>query len=79
MKNKLKKYDDKYFDDSYFESGIPKSEKQVSYALATHMFDRDMLDLSEDTWNTFEKIKKIFGVKMKDKVLYNLCTRNYDT
>ena len=79
MKNKLQKVDSKYFDEAYFDYGIPKNTKEAAYILATYMFDRDMLELSEDTWDTFEKIKKVFGVKMKEQVLKNLCTRNHDT
>ena len=79
MKNKLQKIDSKYFDEGYFDYGVPKNTKQTAYILATYMFCRDMLELSEDTWDTFEKIKKIFGVKVRDQVLKNLCTRNHDT
>jgi hypothetical protein len=76
---KLQKFDEEYFDKEYFDFGTPTTNEETAYLLATYMFDRDMLELSEDTWNTFEKIKKVFGAKMKEQVLKNLCTRNHDT
>jgi len=76
---KLQKFDEQHFDKDYFDDWQPVTNDEVAYLLATYMFDRDMLELSEDAWNVFEKIKKIFGVKMREQVLKNLCTRNHDT
>jgi len=76
---KLQKFDEKYFGRDYFDDWKPVTNDETAYLLATFMFDRDMLELSEETWDTFEKIKKIFGVRMRDQVLKNLCTRNHDT
>lgn len=76
---KLQKFDKEHFGGDYFDWGVPVTNEETAYLLATYMFDRDMLELSEDTWDTFEKIKKVFGIKMRDQVLKNLCTRNHDT
>lgn len=77
LTEKLSKLDSKYYNKhenlySYI------TLKNISHELATYCFDCDF-DVSDEGWKLLNHIEKLFGKKIRDKVLYNLFHRNHDT